>query len=66
MRSDVLGKGQEKTTLFFKHSGIEDRRDVPLMCVAPYADNIISLLRYTDNVEKSMRQVFGVCWPKGW
>jgi len=59
------GKGQEKTTLYFKHSGIEDRRDIPLMCVAPYGDNIISLLRYTDNVEKSVRQVFGICWPKG-
>lgn len=59
------GKGGEKTTLFFKHSGIEDRRDVPLMCVAPYGENVVSLLRYTDAVEKSVKQVVGVCWPRG-
>ena len=66
--SDCLpfsGKGGEKTTLFFKHSGIEDRRDVPLMCVAPYGENVVSLLRYTDAVEKSVKQVVGVCWPRG-
>ena len=55
----------ETSTLFFKHSGIEDRKDVPLMCVAPFGDSHVTLLRYTDNIEKSVRQVIGACWPRG-
>ena len=40
-------------------------RSLPLMCVAPLGNDTLECLRYTDNVEKSVRNVISTSWPPG-
>ena len=40
-------------------------RSLPLMCIAPLGKDALECLRYTDNVEKSIRNVISTSWPPG-
>ena len=40
-------------------------RSLPLMCIAPLGKDALECLRYTDNVEKSVRNVISTSWPPG-
>ena len=40
-------------------------RSLPLMCIAPLGKDALECLRYTDNVEKSVRNVINTSWPPG-
>ena len=35
------------------------------MCIAPLGKDALECLRYTDNVEKSVRNVINTSWPPG-
>lgn len=35
------------------------------MCIAPLGKDALECLRYTDNVEKSVRNVLTTSWPPG-
>lgn len=65
--SEMSSLNTEYSTLFFKHSGIPEgqRVGLPLMCIAPLGKDALECLRYTDNVEKSIRNVISTSWPPG-